>query len=78
MNAHGDQKKELDLLELETIASYYMPRCWKLNLHPVEEQQVLLTAESPHQTHCTSFVLQSSANLGHLDSNQVQVQVDFS
>jgi hypothetical protein len=53
-------------------------RCWGLNLGPLQEQQVLLTAESPHQTHCTSFVLQSSANLGHLDSNQVQVQVDFS
>ena len=45
--AYRGQKKALDLLELDFTDGCELPRGdWELNLGPLQEQQVLFTAES--------------------------------
>ena len=61
-SAHGSQKRALDPVELEVPR-----RSWELNLDPLEEQPVVLTAEpslQPHSTHLKVVVVRKTPEFG--------------
>ena len=57
---YGSQKRVLDPLGLEIQVQWACCRCWKLTLGPLQEQRVLLVAESSLQPLASSSLCKSA------------------
>ena len=54
--AHRGWKRESDHLELELTDGCELCGCWELNSGPLQEEQLLLSAEPPFLIHLDKFL----------------------